>query len=297
MFIIRKNLHCFSNGKKFPVWFCVVMILLVSLSCQNQSAGNLSSPPGYDLTQPSVVKLPGYLDEISGIAYYPNDKSLFAINDEKGWLFKIQLMGSLAIQKWKYAKGADFEDLVLYDSTFYVLQSAGSIISFHFISSDSVIAKTYPSGLPGKNEFEILYLDSASNKLMMLCKDCERDDANSLSAFAFDITTHKFSQQPSYVIDVRKIETIMKQKKVKFKPSAAAINPQTGQLYIISSVNKLIVVGDKDGNPESVFRINPKLYKQPEGLTFTPEGHLLISNESADIGAANVLLFKYNKAQ
>ena len=57
------------------------------------------------------------------------------------------------------------------------------------------------------------------------------------------------------------------------------------------------MVADKNGVPEKVYRINPKLYKQPEGLTFTPEGHLIISNESADIGAANILIFKYNKAQ
>jgi hypothetical protein len=42
-----------------------------------------------------------------------------------------------------------------------------------------------------------------------------------------------------------------------------------------------------------VYKINPKLYKQPEGLTFTSKGDLIISNESADIGAANILFFKY----
>jgi hypothetical protein len=58
-----------------------------------------------------------------------------------------------------------------------------------------------------------------------------------------------------------------------------------------------LVVADRNGNPEKVYKINPKLYKQPEGLTFTPEGDLLISNESADIGAANILIFKYNRPQ
>jgi len=37
----------------------------------------------------------------------------------------------MAIQKWKFADKADYEDIVLVDSIFYVLQSKGNIISLH----------------------------------------------------------------------------------------------------------------------------------------------------------------------
>ncbi len=95
-------------------------------------------------------------------------------------------------------------------------------------------------------------------------------------------------------MDVRKIEALMPEK-IEFKPSAAAIHPLTGQLFIISSVNKILVVADKNGVPENVYKISSGVYKQPEGLTFTPEGHMIISNESGGIGAANILVFKNNK--
>lgn len=221
-----------------------------------------------------------------------------AVNDEKGWLYKIFTTGNMAIQKWKFAKGSDFEDLVLVDSTFYVLESSGTIASFQFVSHDSVTLQEY--SLPptaGKNEFEILYLDKKANRLVMLCKDCEVDDKNSLTSYAFDLTTKQFLPKSPYVINVKKIEELMNQKKVKFKPSAAAIHPITGELFIVSAINKMVVIADAQGNPTNIYRINPKMYKQPEGLTFTPEGHLLISNESADIGAANILLFKYNQVK
>jgi hypothetical protein len=276
----------------------VILVLLIS-SCQSQvSEEELSSPQGYDLNKPSTIKLPGYLDEISGLAYYEKDKSAFAINDEKGWLYKIFLSDKMPIQRWKYAAGEDFEDLVLYDSTFYVLQSNGVILGIRFTGVvDSVEVTKYDAALPGKNEFEILYLDTVSKRLVMLCKDCEVDDKNRLTSYAFDLQTKKFLQKPAYVIDVRKIEAIMQEKKVKFKPSAAAIHPLTGKLFIVSSINKVVVVANREGVPEKVHRINPKLYKQPEGLAFSPEGHLLISNESADIGAANIFIFKYNPGQ
>ena len=88
----------------------------------------------------------------------------------------------MKIEKWKYAGGADFEDLVLVDSTFYVLQSNGKLLSFRFVRSDSVAAKDYILPAPGKNEFEILYLDKKRHQLILLCKDCEADDKNSLSS-------------------------------------------------------------------------------------------------------------------
>jgi uncharacterized protein YjiK len=287
--------HYFTKGiLVFPGIFLSAIFLHFFTGCQNNTE-SLSSPPEYNLNKPSVVKLPAFLDEISGVAYYPKDKSIFAICDEKALLYKIFLTGSLAIQKWKFGKGADFEDLVLIDSTFYALKSTGHITTLDFISPDSIMVKEYEPQLAGKNEFEILYLDKAQNRLIMLCKDCEADDKNSLSSWAFDLSSLTFSSSPAYVIDVRKIEELMRQKKVKFKPSAAAIHPQTGQLFIISSINKVLVVADKNGIPEKVYKINPGLYKQPEGMTFTPEGNLIISNESAEIGAANIMVFKYQK--
>jgi hypothetical protein len=298
MFIIHQNLCCLVKGRHIVLCNCLIVLALLCMGCFGTHRDkDLTSPSGYNLNKPAIIKLPAYLDEISGIAYYPKDKSVFAINDEKGWLYKIFLTNNMSIQRWKYAKGDDFEDLVRVDSTFYVLQSSGTILSIRFHTHDSAEVHAYQLPAPGPNEFEILYHDEEGKQLIMLCKDCAADDKNSLSAWAFDLTTLKFSPQPYYVMDVRKIEALMKQKKVKFKPSAAAINPATGKLFIISSINKVLVVADKSGIPEEVHRINRTLYKQPEGMTFTPDGDLLISNESADIGAANILIYKFNKAQ
>jgi hypothetical protein len=298
MLIINQHYNCVVKGKHISFYIFLSFLFLSFTGCnQNQADKDLSSPPEYNLNSPAVIKLPGYLDEISGIAYYPKDKSVFAISDEKGWLYKIFLSGNKAIQKWKFAKKDDFEDVVLVDSTFYILNSNGDLLSLRFYTQDSIIIKEYPLPLPGKNEFEILYLDKEQHRLILLCKNCASDDNNSLSSRAFDLSGLTFSSGPAYVIDIRKIESLMQEKKVRFKPSAAAIHPLTGRLFIISAINKVLVVADPNGNPEKIYRINPRLYKQPEGLTFTPEGHLLISNESKEIGAANILIFKYNQGK
>ncbi len=274
----------------------LISILCLFTTCKSKSEVYLS-PPEYNLNRPTTVKLPSYLNEVSGLAYYPRDKAVFAVSDENPWLYKVFIAGNMTIQKWKLAEKADYEDIVLADSTFYLLQSKGHITSLKFVSPDSVAMKEYKLDLEGKNEFEILYRDKEQNRLIMLCKDCEADDKNSLSAWAFDLASQSFSKSPVYVIDVRKIEDLMQEKKLKFKPSAAGVHPLTGQLYIISSLNKVLVIADKNGVPEKVYRVSPGLYKQPEGLAFSPEGHLIISNESAGTGAADIMVFKYNKAQ
>ena len=84
-------------------------------------------------------------------------------------------------------------------------------------------------------------------------------------------------------------------KKLHFKPSAAAINPVINELYILASVNNLLVTADRKGNVKEVYNLDPKIFKQPEGITFTPTGDLLISNEAALTGAANILIYKRKK--
>ncbi len=87
----------------------------------------------------------------------------------------------------------------------------------------------------------------------------------------------------------------MGEEKIKFKPSAASINPKDSLLYIISAINKLMVITDVNGKFKNVYRIDESIFKQPEGMTFTPLGGMIISNEAADVGVADILYFPYNK--
>jgi len=44
-----------------------------------------------------------------------------------------------------------------------------------------------------------------------------------------------------------------------------------------------------------VYRIDGAIFKQPEGITFTPAGGMIISNEAAGVGVADILYFPCNK--
>ena len=98
-----------------------------------------------------------------------------------------------------------------------------------------------------------------------------------------------------FVLDVENIAEDLGAGKMKFKPSGIAIHPITKELYIISSVNKALVVAGQDGKIKDAYQLDPAVFKQPEGITFTPWGDLLISNEAAEVGSPNILIFKYKQ--
>ncbi len=273
------------------IYIFAVILIIYFVSCSNQIT--YLSPPGYDLEHPVKISLKSDLSEISGIIYYPKDTSLFAISDATGSLYKIFPDRNVLTQKWKFGSNNDYEDLQKIDSTFYILSSSGDVVSVKFNIDSPMRVNNFKISDKEKNEFETLYFDSALNKLVLICKDCKEDKKSSVSTRAFDVATNTYTDGP-YKIDVKKIDKLINLKETKFKPSAAAINPLTHELYILASVNKLLVIADKNGNVKTIYPLRPSIYKQPEGMTFTPAGDLLISNESDKQGDADILVIKHN---
>jgi hypothetical protein len=234
------------------------------------------------------------LFEISGICFYDKDSSVFAISDQKGYLYKIHMSDHYLVEKWRFDKTHDFEDVCFVDSTFYVLESNGNIHTINFSEKGDTIF-TRKNEFPGKkDEFESLYYDSTKNLLILLCKDCQEDKKNSLSAFSFDPQTGNYAK--AYTINVDAIAQKTGKEKLKFKPSAATVNPVTGDVWIISAINNIIVVTDNQGVFKEVYSINSGIFTQPEGITFTPWGDLLISNEAGDkYNVPSIFIFKPKK--
>ena len=269
------------------------LLFLFCACAQKQQTATYPSLPGYDLTNPVIIYLKTDLDEISGIAYYPKDNSIFAVDDEEGVLYKIFIRKQVQVKQWKFSGEADYEDIALRDSTFYALQSNGHVKIFTFISKDSLKSEDCSVATNGDNDFETLYYDPHLHKMIVMCKNCASDDSKSTSAYAFEPVNHIFADTPFFTINTDDIAEEMGRDKIKFRPSAAAVHPLTKDVYILSSANKVLVIANHYGKIKDVYELDPKMFKKPEGITFTPAGELMISNEAADIGGPNILIFKY----
>jgi hypothetical protein len=264
-------------------------------SCEN-SDKLYTSPPGYNFAKPVMIKLPGEMNEISGILYNANQNSIVAECDGKGCIYRVSLNNTRSISKWKFGKGKDYEDIVLADSMFYLLKSDGNITGLKFDKLGRIILTDYPFADSSEgNEFEAMYYDTASRNIIFLCKNCPNAADATIPTYAFSIDSGIYRH--GEILSLAGIEKDMAdEKKIKIKPSAANINPLTGELYVISSIDKTLVIFDKDQKYKSAYKINAKYFKQPEGLTFSPQGDLFISNEGADVGAANILFFQYKSS-
>lgn len=287
------SLKVFALMHDNPKMLFGFLLLLFCACAQKKETDTYPSLPGYDLTNPVMIHLTTNLDEISGIAYYPKDNSIFAVDDEEGVLYKIFIRKQVQIKQWKFSGEGDYEDIVLHDSTFYALQSNGRVKIFTFISKDSVKSEDYTVPIGGDNEFETLYYDPQLHKMIVMCKDCASDDSKSTSAYAFEPVNHTFVDTPFFIINTDDIAEEMGIDKIKLSPSAAAVHPLTKDVYIISSANKVLVIANHYGKIKNVYELNPGMFKKPEGITFTPAGDLMISNEAADLGAPDILIFKY----
>ncbi len=274
-----------------------ILFSCLALACTtNKNKIQLTGSSRYDLMHPVIIKLPEGLSEISGISYYPKDTSVFAIVDEDGLLFKIGLNSQDNIREWRFDKKHDFEDIVLHDSIFYVLISNGDIETLKFGLGDSILMRKskFPDASKKLNEFESMYYDDSLNQLVLMCKNCEDDGHKIVSAWGYTIDSGVYI--PSILtIDVQPIAARLGMEKMKLKPSAMAINPVTQELYILASVNKLLLVTDRQGRFREIYQLDPTIYKQPEGIAFTPWGDMIISNESHQTGSANILVIPNKK--
>ena len=252
----------------------------------------------YDLKQPLKLVLDDALIEISGISFYPKDTSVFAISDETGYLYKLHFKNKFIVQKWKFDKTHDFEDVVFLDSTFYVMESTGNIHTINFSKTGDTIytrKNNFPTKGKSKNEFESMYYDDTRKALILVCKDCEEDKKSFVTAWSYNPLSGAFTNDV-YRINVDAIAAKAGEKKMKFKPSAATINPLTGDVWIVSAINALLVVTDRNGVVKEVYQLNSGLFTQPEGITFTPWGDLLISNEAGDkYNVPTLFIFKQIK--
>jgi hypothetical protein len=181
------------------------------------------------------------------------------------------------------------------DSTFYVLRSDGDIFAATITDSSDIRTTKYDA--PGKaNEFESIYYDDQSKLIILVCKDCSGDKKDKLSTWAFDPATRQYVQSPLNIASAS-IAGIIGKKDIRFKPSAALINPFTNQLMMLSSVNKLLVTADRNGKVIQAYPLSAKYYKQAEGLAIGSDRTLYISNEWAGNGSPNLLVLKYHPSR
>ncbi|WP_421943359.1 SdiA-regulated domain-containing protein [Pedobacter sp.] len=287
-------------------FFAAFSVAFFCISCVNEkhndaeTASETEQPKTdfpYDLANPIKHNMPQSLFEISGIVFNNGDpKQVYAIQDEDGDLFYLGLDDKEA-KFTKFGGKGDYEDLAILKNQFIVLKSNGELHIFPLseISKPEVANVKKVKDLLPKAEYEGIAADG--DKLYVLTKNSKTDDKNkATSVYAFTMSDDgSLKADGEFALPYKDIAALSGAKKGNFKPSALAKNKNTNEWYILSSINKMILITDASFKIKNFISLKGGNFNQPEGIAFDTDNTLYISNEGGTLSAGNILEFKLKK--
>jgi uncharacterized protein YjiK len=245
-----------------------------------------SRPSTYDHPAAKKVEisqkweLPKELEEVSGIAWI-RDSLVAAVQDEDGIIFIYDLAGSRVIREISFGEKGDYEGISLVDSTAYVLRSDGVLFEVEYFLKPNPRTTKIETGIQKNLDAEGLCYDPSGNRLLIAVKD--HTGENFKPVYAFNLATKKLEKEPALrinfddpvflILDQRRNHKLM-------RPSEINIHPLTGEYYILEGVIPKLLILDSQGNSRQLHVLDREQFPQAEGLTFSPNGDLYISNES-----------------
>jgi uncharacterized protein YjiK len=262
--------------------------------------------------------LPDYLEEISGMSYYGKGK-IACVQDEKAHIYVWNLEQEKISKKYDFGSDGDYEDIAVVDKTAYILKSDGDIYRIKDFKKKDRKVRKFNTPLKEKNDCEGIAFDPLSNSLLIACKGSPSIDKEKLyegykAVYQFDLEEEELGKDPYFLIDLNKLDSYIDrnvfnrisvrvakrlrliESETSFQPSGVAIHPVNGDIYIISSVGKLLIVLNRRGKVQDVKELDEKLFRQPEGICFSPSGDLFISNEGQG-GKGYILKFTIHDSQ
>jgi uncharacterized protein YjiK len=256
----------------------------------------------YQLNHPAErFSLPDELREISDICTI-HTNSLACIQDEKGILYTYDIKKGMVISKDSFYVDNDYEGVAVVKKDVFVLRSDGVILEIQGGVKKGTSVKIHTTQIGAKNNEGLCY-DKKNNRLLISSKSRNTNDTrDKRMVYAFDLAKNELLPDPVVEINIPEIKAYLVNKyglldsvanSIRIRPSAIAIHPITGKLYIISATGFLLCVYN-EGHFEQAEMLDPTLFNKAEGISFLKNGDMLISNEGQS-GKATLLRFTYNK--
>ena len=293
----------YFSEKKWKFLFLGIVSFLgctiTLFSCAQEKTNK--NPVGYDLTTPKKYNMPNILQEISGITFLNgNSATVYAEQDEEGKVFVFPL-GAKQYTHTKFAKNGDYEDIAIAKNKLIVLKSNGHLYSFPITETnkEETTQTVETKSILPKGEYEGMYANPISGQVYVLCKECKQDKGSKYtSGFVLNVQNDgKFVLVKKFAVDASSIDALTGRKKGTFHPSALAQHPITKDWYIVSAVNKVLVLADQQWKIKDAYHLSSNIFNQPEGIAFDKTGNLYISNEGSDSQYGNILKFVYSPSK
>jgi uncharacterized protein YjiK len=275
--------------------FIVISVLISSWSCRNVATPNSKLDIGYDLENPDRVQaLPVILKEISGITMVDSN-TIACIQDENGILIFYDILQNKIISQPVFYENGDYEGICKVDTSIFILRSDGALFEISNYQSNALKVNAFATEMAGSNNEGLCY-DQKHKRLLIARKNKMakgKEFKNKRVIYSFDLASKTLNLQPVFKFDVDTIRKIISGKKIHFAISEIAIHPVTHKLFVLSSMDHLLFIINENGTVENIVQLNPKIFIQPEGMTFRENGDMFITNEGRNKNST-LLEFKYH---
>jgi hypothetical protein len=293
-------------------YFFMIYIVCILAGC-GVTYLNKQEITGYNLTKADkVIILPDTLREVSGVTEV-DSANMACVQDENGILFIYNVTKGKIAKQFSFNIDGDYEGIARAGSDMYILRSDGRLYEITDYTSGNFRINTYVTGIPASNNEGLCY-DDSEKRLLIACKGKigkGREYKDKRVIYAFDLTTKKLTDQPVFDFNLQeikqfaidtKIELPVRVKKkgkieepiIRFRTSAICIHPVTKKLFLLSAADYLLFIFDRNGKIEHLEKLNPEMFNKAEGITFTGNGDLFITNEGQN-DKPTLLWFHYNK--
>lgn len=241
----------------------------------------------YDLTEQPAnqFKLPGRLEEISGLAM-TTDNRLLAHNDEKAVIHEIDyhkehIVSAFQLSDLEDPIADDFEGIATANDKVYLVTSIGRIYECNEGEEDeSILFNIYTTGVGRDYEIEGLAYDKNKRVLLLMCKNPRQKDLKDiLRIYHWSIDTKELIPDAHLVIPIDDFARHIKGK--EFQPSGIEQHPISSNYYVIAARQRAIAEITPNGQVVSTKEFPTNWHRQPEGITFTADGRLIIADEGA----------------
>lgn len=305
---------------KFKQTIILVLLFLFYLSVfpQDKNKNKLFEHAGYHFPYQLALpdkswKLPKALAEISGLGFIDNFR-LACVQDEKGNIYIFNLKTGVVESKIPFGDDGDYEGIEIIKHDAWVLKSNGALYRVaDYLHKAKPDVMKYTTSLSGKNDAEGLAYDPVNKNLLIACKGYpyvgEKKGNDLKAVYSFNLETKRMELKPFLLIETDTIKYYKNYNAMTrlgielmaavdpskgdetFQPSGIAIQPVTGNIFILGSVGNLLMVFSGKGEMLAMITLSPKIFPMPEGICFSPDGKLYISNEGGG-NAGTILKFE-----
>ncbi len=250
------------------------------------SFATVSDSIPYKLQSPSLTinLVSAELKEISGLSPADSPGVYVAIADERGEVFLVDGNGGGAVfQRVLFREKGDFEGVEMVGKSIWAAKSNGDLFEISNWKKSPPEVSEYKTKLKKNNDVEGLAYDPWRKALLLACKE-NPDSLYPRHIFVFNLNSKALDDAPAYTINPEEVNRLVPyldtEKHDYFSPSGIAVHPLSGDIYVISTALKRLVVLDyKTGRLKFAQRLDKKILPQPEGISFDAAGNLLLSSE------------------